>query len=439
MGVNSPFTTTALAHGLFRRNLEREPQGRWSDCRHELSWPDTIVPPTAEVWTLRVLYLVALVVAQLVPASSTQHVVSASAMIALMVFTEIWTRVNIGPMWRRVGIFAVTTTLIAIAIAATPIAGIASWAGYMLYASLFTGLPMVLAISVSCVLMTATQRYGWENLAYPWWASVLAWILNVVIGVAVVVVIEARETSVLRRNQLTEDLLAERSRTARLQSQLVEQARLAGIRDERSRLARELHDTVAQGFVAVVTQLESVDEAELSDAARDRVDNAKMLAREGLGEARRAVNALRPLTLDAQPLPTAVQDQLTAFAKRNHITAVLRVDGDAHDLGGSDDTILRILQESLANIAKHAGAQHVVVTLTYLDDALLLDIRDDGDGFDVDAVRRSTHSGFGLTGMSERAQLLSGTVVVESDPGAGCVVSVSIPTERSDASKGVSQ
>lgn len=391
MGVNSPFTTTALAHGLFRRNLEREPQGRWRDCRHELTWPDIIVPPTAEVWTLRVLYLVALVVAQLVPASSTQHLVSASALIALMVFTEIWTRVNIGPMWRRVGIFAVTTTLIAVAIAATPIAGIASWAGYMLYASLFTGLPMVLTISVSCVLMTATQRYGWENLANPWWASVLAWILNFVIGVAVVVVTEARETSVIRRNQLTEDLLAERSRTARLQSELLEQARLVGIRDERSRLARELHDTVAQGFVAVVTQLESVDEAELSDATRDRVDNAKMLAREGLGEARRAVNALRPLTLDAQPLPTAVQDQLTAFAKRNHITAVLRVDGDAHDLGGSDDTVLRILQESLANIAKHAGAQRVVVTLTYLDDELLLDIRDDGDGFDVDAVRRSAH------------------------------------------------
>ena len=188
MGVNSPFTTTALAHGLFRRNLEREPQGRWRDCRHELTWPDIIVPPSAEVWTLRVLYLVALVVAQLVPASSTQHLVSASALIALMVFTEIWTRVNIGPMWRRVGIFAVTTTLIAVAIAATPIAGIASWAGYMLYASLFTGLPMVLTISVSCVLMTATQRYGWENLANPWWASVLAWILNFVIGVAVVVV-----------------------------------------------------------------------------------------------------------------------------------------------------------------------------------------------------------------------------------------------------------
>ena len=445
MGVNSPFTTTALAHGLFRRNLEREPQGRWRDCRHELTWPDIIVPPSAEVWTLRVLYLVALVVAQLVPASSTQHLVSASALIALMVFTEIWTRVNIGPMWRRVGIFAVTTTLIAVAIAATPIAGIASWAGYMLYASLFTGLPMVLTISVSCVLMTATQRYGWENLANPWWASVLAWILNFVIGVAVVVVTDARETSVIRRNQLTEDLLAERSRTARLQSELLEQARLVGIRDERSRLARELHDTVAQGFVAVVTQLESVDEAELSDATRDRVDNAKMLAREGLGEARRAVNALRPLTLDAQPLPTAVQDQLTAFSKRNHITAVLRVDGDAHDLGGSDDTVLRILQESLANIAKHAGAQQVVVTLTYLDDELLLDIRDDGDGFDVDAVRRSAHSGFGLTGMAERAQLLSGTVVVESDPGAGCVVSVSIPTERlipterSDVPKGVPQ
>ena len=427
MGVTSPFTTTALTRGLFRRDPGREPQGLWRDNRPELTWPDTIVPPAAEVWTLRALYVVSLVVAQLVPASFTRHLVSASVMLALIVFTEFWIRVDISAMWRRVAIVVVNTALIATAIAATPIAGIASWAGYMLYASLFTGFPMLLSISVSCVLMTATQRYGWQNLADPLWASILAWILNVVIGVAFVAVIEARETSVIRRNHLTEELLAERSRSAHLQSELVEQARLAGIRDERSRLARELHDTVAQGFVAVVTQLESVDENELSRATHDRLENAKALAREGLGEARRAVNALRPVTLDAQSLPTAVREQLSTFSQRTRISAVLRVDGDARELAGSDDSVLRILQESLANIARHSGARHVVVTLTYLDDMLLLDIRDDGCGFDVGAVQRSMHGGFGLTGMCERAELLGGSVVVESEPRSGCVVSVSIP------------
>ena len=139
------------------------------------------------------------------------------------------------------------------------------------------------------------------------------------------------------------------------------------------------------------------------------------------------MNALRPVTLDAQSLPTAVREQLSAFSQRTRVSAVLRVDGDARELAGSDDSVLRILQESLANIARHSGARHVVVTLTYLDDMLLLDIRDDGCGFDVGAGQRSMHGGFGLTGMCERAELLGGSVVVESEPRSGCVVSVSIP------------
>ncbi|WP_018178618.1 sensor histidine kinase [Jongsikchunia kroppenstedtii] len=426
MGVAAP-DGRAVRSIIVHRIPEREPRGRWMDCRTTLTWPDTLLPPESELWGLRLLNLAGLVVAQVVPATATRHLISAIAMVALMIFTEFWIRIEIGPVWRRFAVFAVNTALLAAAIAATPMAGIASWSGYMLYASLFTGAPLLFCVAGSCVLMTATQRNGWHNLSVVWWVSILSWLLNVVIGLAVVAVIDARETTLLRRRELTDQLLAERSRNADLQQEIVEQARRTGVQDERARLARELHDTVAQGFVAVVTQLESIDEDGLVSAARERVDNAKALAREGLGEARRAVNALQPVPLDSRSLPTALQDQLTAFAGRNSVAATLRVDGEPRVVDG-DDSLLRIVQESLANIARHAGASHVVVTLTYLDDTLLLDIRDDGRGFCPRDIERGTDGGFGLVTMTERAGLIGGVLEIESEPGAGCVISVAVPT-----------
>ncbi|MGC5247153.1 sensor histidine kinase [Gordonia sp. DT219] len=405
---------------------EREPHGRWIDARSGLTWPDTLLPPESEVWGLRILNVAGLIVAQCVPAGQRHHLISAALMVALILFTEFWIRIDIGPMWRRCAVFGVNTALLAAAIAVTPMAGIASWAGYMLYASLFTGAPMLLCVGVSCVLMTATQRNGWHHIADPWWVSILCWVLNVVVGVAAVAVIDARESTLLRRRELTDELIAERSRNAELQEELVGQAMRTGVRDERARLARELHDTVAQGFVAVVTQLESIDEDHLSPSVRERVENAKSLAREGLGEARRAVNALAPVPLESRPLATALQEALTAFSRRNPIAATLRVDGDPRSLPG-DESLLRIAQESLANVAKHAGATQVVTTLTYLDDTLLLDIRDNGRGFIPDAVRRGADNGFGLTTMAQRAGLIGGELAIESEPGAGCVISVSVP------------
>lgn len=427
MGVAASGGVKGVRSIVLHRIPEREPHGRWIDCRTTLTWPDTLLPPQSEVWSLRALNAAGLIAAQVSPATGLRHLISAAAMAALMIFTEWWIRQDVEPMWRRFAVGGVNTALLAVAIAVTPIAGIASWSGYMLYASLFTGLPMLLCVAVSCVLMTATQRYGWHNLLLPWWASLLCWVLNMAIGLAVVAVIDARETTLLRRREITDQLVAERSRNAELQQEIVEQATRAGVRDERARLARELHDTVAQGFVAVVTQLESIDERGLRDSARERVENAKTLAREGLGEARRAVNALQPVPLETRPLTSALQEHLTEFSRRNGIAAAMRVDGSARRLDG-DDALLRISQESLTNVAKHSGASQVVVTLTYLDDTLILDIRDDGCGFAPDRIRRDFDGGYGLTTMAERAELIGADFAIESEPGAGCVVSVSVPT-----------
>ena len=415
-----------LSRSILHRRIEREPTGRWVDYQNPLSWPDTLLPSGTETWGLRILNLAALIVAQVVPASPERHLWSGLIMVTLLVFNEFWIRVDIGPIWRRYGVFAITTSLLAAAIAATPTAGIAAWSGYMLYASLFTGAPMMLCIAVSCVLMTAVQRNGWENLPYPWWASVLAWSLNVVIGLSVVAVIDARESSLTRRQELTDQLLAERARNSELHDALLTQARQSGVRDERARLARELHDTVAQGFVAVVTQLESIDEDELARAVRDRLDNAKSLARQGLTEARQAVNALAPITAETRSLAEMLRDHLTGFGQLHPHSTTLRVDGVPRQLD-ADATLVRLTQEALINVAKHANASTVVLTLTYLDDTLILDIRDDGCGFSPDTVRRDASGGYGLTVMRERAQLIGARIEVESEPSNGCVISVSVP------------
>jgi len=165
------------------------------------------------------------------------------------------------------------------------------------------------------------------------------------------------------------------------------QARTAGIREERARLARDLHDTVAQGLVAVVTQLEAIDEASLSDDATcRRIASAKALARQGLGEARRAVNALQPSALDDATLPDAIDRLLNQWSRLHRVHADLTVSGEPRP-ANADPALIRVTQEALSNAARHSGAHRVTVSIDYLEDQVLLDIHDDGRGFDTSANR----------------------------------------------------
>jgi signal transduction histidine kinase len=209
---------------------------------------------------------------------------------------------------------------------------------------------------------------------------------------------------------------------------LVRQARDAGTREERARLARELHDTVAQGLVAVVTQLEAIPDSALTDsAARRRVDNAKALAREGLGEARRAVNALRPAALDTATLPQAVGRMLDEWSMANNVAGSLTISGEPRVLTADPD-LIRVVQEALSNVSRHAASRHVTISVDYLDDEVLLDIHDDGAGFDPTSTQGPTVvGGHGLPGMAERLRMAGGTFAVESEPGGGCVVSAAVP------------
>ncbi|GAB3582886.1 sensor histidine kinase [Amycolatopsis endophytica] len=212
---------------------------------------------------------------------------------------------------------------------------------------------------------------------------------------------------------------------AGLHRQLLAQAREAGMLEERQRLSVEIHDTLAQGFTGIITQLEAAEGAERDPAEwRRRLATATALARENLTEARRSVHALRPGPLEEAGLPEALNAVAGRWAQRSSVAVEFTATGTPRPMHPEiEATLLRITQEALSNVARHARARRVGLTLSYMEDLVTLDVRDDGSGFDP--ARRG--DGFGLTGMLHRVQRLAGTLAIESEPGAGTAISASLP------------
>ena len=215
---------------------------------------------------------------------------------------------------------------------------------------------------------------------------------------------------------------------------LVQQARQAGVSEERQRLAHEIHDTLAQGFTSIVMHMEAADQALVNEPqkARHHVTMARQTARENLSQARRLVWALRPKVLERSSLPEAVSRVVSRWSEASGVEADTVITGNAATLHPSVEIVLlRAVQEALANVRKHAGASRVIVTLSYVGDLVLLDVQDDGLGFDgaVDAAGQGLPDagGYGLRTMQERCQQLGGQLSVESERGQGTTVALSIP------------
>jgi signal transduction histidine kinase len=256
------------------------------------------------------------------------------------------------------------------------------------------------------------------------------------LGLTVTAVIEALSRQSERQARTIEELEAARAENLRLASEAATQGRAAGALAERQRLAREIHDTLAQGFTSIVMQLEAAEQALDSDPQQAAVhlDRARRTARTNLAEARRTVDALRPEPLDH----AALADALHIVADRWHdahpdaAEVAITVDGEPIVMAPEvDTTVLRVAQEALTNIGRHANADRATVTLSYLDDLVLLDVQDDGIGFDVTAGTRprgsGAHGGYGLVAMRERVALLGGELTVESEPGEGTTIAARIP------------
>jgi two-component system NarL family sensor kinase len=218
----------------------------------------------------------------------------------------------------------------------------------------------------------------------------------------------------------------------------IERARLfaqraeLGAAEERNRLAREIHDTLAQGLTAITLQLETADallDARAdSERAREAVQHALALARLNLEEARRSVLDLRAAPLEGRSLAQALAALTAEWSEKWSLPVKLDVLGGQRPLPLRVEAgLYRIAQEALSNVARHAQARHALVRLEIMPDQARLLIEDDGRGFDSAHIPKGR---YGLIGLNERAHLLGGKFRLESTPGAGTRIEATILLER---------
>ncbi|MET9883012.1 sensor histidine kinase [Streptomyces sp. NPDC006430] len=243
-------------------------------------------------------------------------------------------------------------------------------------------------------------------------------LLGGAVAVATVLGYQALYRESERRRELIEELIATRAELAAAE-------RDAGILAERERLAREIHDTLAQGLSSIQLLLRAAERSLPQDApALEHIGRAREAAQENLAEARRFVRALTPPDLEHGSLAAALERLCTAAPGprvRFCLSGVPRVLPTPYEVA-----LLRIAQSALANVVRHAGAGRAEITLTFMDTSVTLDIVDDGEGFDPSSAP-SGEGGFGLPAMRSRAESLGGLFTVESAPGQGTAVAVTLP------------
>lgn len=212
------------------------------------------------------------------------------------------------------------------------------------------------------------------------------------------------------------------------------ESRESAVISERNRLARDIHDTLAQGFTGVIVQLEAAKGAAAqgdSLTVAMRMEQASDLARSSLGEARRSVRALRPGLLCEGTLLKALDELLKRMADGTNLRAEFRIEGEARPIVPAwEETLLRITQESLTNTIKHSGARSFRAVLSFHPAEIQLHLMDDGRGFEPG----SETDGFGLIGMRERVTEIGGRFDLRSSPGAGVQIVVTLNAMKNTGS-----
>ncbi|WP_121832440.1 sensor histidine kinase [Streptomyces sp. S1] len=249
-------------------------------------------------------------------------------------------------------------------------------------------------------------------------------LLGAAVAVATVLGYQALYRESERRRRLIEELIATRAELAAAE-------RHAGTLAERERLAREIHDTLAQGLSSIQLLLRAAERALPPDSpAAGHIERARRAAQDDLAEARRFVRALAPPDLEHGSLAAALERLCEPGAEAGPYGPRVRfsVSGTPVELPTPYEVaLLRIARSALANTVRHASASRAEITLSFMGASVTLDVVDDGVGFEPGAVRPSSEGGFGLPAMRSRVESLGGTFTVESAPGQGTAVAVSLP------------
>jgi len=207
-----------------------------------------------------------------------------------------------------------------------------------------------------------------------------------------------------------------------------EERKHAAVLEERNRLARDIHDSLAQGLTGVIVQIGAAKKAFAQAAPADahqHIHRAEEAARESLGEARRSIKALRPLALENGDLRIVIPDLMQRMTAGTKLRTEFKINGEPttiHPL--VEENLLRIQQEMLTNAVKHSKATLITSTLSFFGNNIQLEVRDDGIGFNPSGK----HDGYGLIGIRERVHQMSGQLTIKAAPAGGTCLCVVVPT-----------
>jgi signal transduction histidine kinase len=249
-------------------------------------------------------------------------------------------------------------------------------------------------------------------------------IFTIAITVALIFAIVALIRTNIQRARLLEDL-STAHRHLRLAAG--READLATMR-ERNRLAREMHDSLGHALVSIAIKLEAVRLLYPVDSERAtrELDDTTALVRSTMTELRHSLAGLRPAVLEEQPLQRALAELTRDMGQRTGITAEHCIDAQTAELDrGMQEAFYRVSQEALTNVAKHAAAQHVALSLAVRDGAAMLEVSDDGVG--LGGAPRPGSGGLGVLGMRERIEALGGTLTIGPRSDRGTVLRARIP------------
>jgi signal transduction histidine kinase len=299
-----------------------------------------------------------------------------------------------------------------------------SWVAVPLSFVALQVLPFAAACAVVAAMM-ATVVVAWTRMQGDLDPTIV--LGPACVAVLAVVAYRALDREAAVRQELLDEL-------QQAQGDLADAQHSAGALAERARLSREIHDSVAQGLSSINLLLQAAEQdwTARPKAAREHVGQAALTARDGLEEVRRVVRDLAPAELSGDQGGTALPEALRLTCERalsnSGLHMKLGVHGEPVPVSADLATaVLRTARGALANVVEHAAAANVAVSLTYQPDLLTLDVRDDGCGFDPDQVSAVDGRGRGLAGIRSRVAQFGGELVVESAPGEGTALAVSVP------------
>lgn len=307
-----------------------------------------------------------------------------------------------------------------------------SWVAFALFFLALHLLPRpfgLLAVALGTAVVVVAQLRRPDVATVP---SVLGPCMGAIVAVGMSWLYRQLREESEQRRALNAELVAAQGDLIATHDALSGAQREAGRLEERTRVARDIHDTLAQGFSSIVllsrAGLSAGDRAD-ADRLRDILTRIEQTAADGLADARTVVHALTPPELDQAPLVAALRrlaerqaDPQVEFVTEGEITSLPTT---------TEVALLRIAQGALANVRQHAGAARAVLTLATDADAVQLDVHDDGAGFDPSGpIVPSQRGGYGIAAMRARTEEAGGHFDIESEPGSGTTVHARIPLPR---------